>query len=106
LPEKLTKMGQDERVEFVARKVWSERTDDGRTPLEFLHDFLYGGPRDRIPERLFDACWRGGHMPHMNVSTLGEIVGWALPESYPPRNGRTSKALFAFGYDVTIHTEA
>ncbi len=33
------------------------------------------------------------------------MVGWALPDHFPPRNGRTSKALKALGDDVTIHVE-
>ena len=40
---------------------------------------------------------------HIGLSTIGELVGWAMTDRYPPRNGRTSKALYALGYDVTIH---
>jgi hypothetical protein len=39
----------------------------------------------------------------LGVSSLGEIVGWALPDLYPPRNGRTSKSLRSLGYDVRVH---
>ena len=34
--------------------------------------------------------------------TLGEIVGWANPDLFPPRNMRTSKSLRALGYDVKV----
>jgi hypothetical protein len=30
-------------------------------------------------------------------------LGWALPDTFPPRNGRTAKALKALGYEVTVH---
>ncbi|WP_371200120.1 phospholipase, partial [Ectothiorhodospira sp. PHS-1] len=36
------------------------------------------------------------------LSSLGEIVGWARPDEFPPRNMRTSKGLRALGYNVRI----
>ena len=41
----------------------------------------------------------------LGISALGELVGWALRDRFPPRNGRTSKALKSLGYNVTIHVE-
>jgi hypothetical protein len=67
---------------------------------------LWGGPLSDTPSRIFEASsiatWK---IPHLGISTIGEIVGWALPDDFPPRNGRTSKALTALGYEVTIHSE-
>ena len=41
-------------------------------------------------------------IPHVGLSSLGEIVGWARPDEFPPRNMRTSKGLRALGYNVRI----
>mgnify|MGYP006906601300 FL=1 len=41
-------------------------------------------------------------IPHIGLSSLGEIVGWARPDEFPPRNMRTSKGLRAHGYNVRI----
>lgn len=41
-------------------------------------------------------------IPHIGLSSLGEIVGWARPDEFPPRNMRTSKGLRALGYNVRI----
>lgn len=37
------------------------------------------------------------------MNSLGEIVGWAMPDRYPPRNGRSSRALRSLGFDVQVH---
>jgi len=67
---------------------------------------MHGGPTELLPERLCqgvnDPKWK---IDGLGISALGEIVGWALPEQFPPRNGRTSKALKSLGYDVTVHVE-
>ncbi|HDN7839741.1 TPA: hypothetical protein P2B59_005649 [Klebsiella pneumoniae] len=41
-------------------------------------------------------------IPHVSLSSLGEIVGWAHQDEFPPRNMRTSKGLRALGYNVRI----
>ncbi|MBL8426498.1 MAG: phospholipase [Dechloromonas sp.] len=41
-------------------------------------------------------------IPHIGLSSLGEIVVWARPDEFPPRNMRTSKGLRALGYNVRI----
>jgi hypothetical protein len=46
---------------------------------------------------------RTGKVHGLGISALGELVGWALPNQFPPRNRRTSNAIRALGYDVTIH---
>jgi hypothetical protein len=71
-----------------------------------LHDLLYGGPTGQLPDRLYEAAWNPEkRIPHFGIGSLGEIVGWALPDEMPPRNGRTSKALYALGYDVKLYSE-
>ena len=41
-------------------------------------------------------------IPHVGLSSLGEIVDWARPDEFPPRSMRTSKGLRALGYNVRI----
>ena len=64
-----------------------------------------GGPNDKMTDRLWDAISKPELLvERLSVSSLGEVVGWAMPDVYPPRNGRTSKALRALGYPVVVHT--
>lgn len=92
-----------EKITAMTRVVWNTRTSAGRTPLEVIHHVLYGGAGDEIPGRLWDAIhdpkWK---IPHLGISAFGELAGWALPERFPPRNGRTSKSLRSLGFDVRI----
>lgn len=41
-------------------------------------------------------------IPHVGLSSLGEIVVWARPDEFPPRNMQTSKGLRALDYNVRI----
>jgi len=106
LTKKLPEMSSEARGEYLARKLYEEITDSGGGILDLLNYLLYGGTKANLPDRLFEVsfspAWR---IRHAGLSTFGEIVGWALPNEFPPRNGRTSKALYALGYDVIIHTE-
>lgn len=43
-------------------------------------------------------------LPHYGLNSIAEVIGWAQPEIAPPRNGRTSKALRALGYDVRVYS--
>ena len=45
-------------------------------------------------------------IPHVSLSSLGEIVVWARPDEFPPRNMQTSKGLRALGYNVRWYTQA
>jgi hypothetical protein len=99
-------MKREERIRLLGRWLYEQRSPKGRSVLDTIHHVLWGGPISDTPTRIFDASsredWR---IPHLGISTIGELVGWALPDHFPPRNGRTSKALTALGYDVTIHSE-
>jgi hypothetical protein len=56
-----------------------------------------------VSARLWNAiCSDDWAIPHVGLSSLGEIVGWARPDEFPPRNMRTSKGLRALGYSVRI----
>lgn len=106
IPEGTPQMLKKDRVKVFAKWLYDKKSEDGKSPLEVTYYVLYGGTDADLPSRLWDAVndkkWR---IAHFGLSSLGEIVGWALPDKFPPRNGRTSKALKALGYDVKIHTE-
>ena len=61
---------------------------------ETLAFILYGGAPEEVPHRMWEALTDSRRKVELlGISSLGEIVGWALPDRYPPRNGRTSKSL-------------
>ncbi len=94
----------EEKTRALAAHVHRARTAGGPSAPQVLEHVLYGGPADRLAERLWDAVAEPRlKLDHMGVSAFGEIVGWALPDEFPPRNGRTSKALRSLGYDVEVH---
>jgi hypothetical protein len=55
-----------------------------------------------MEQRLWLATHGEWALPYIKKSTLGEAVGWARPDDYPPRNNRTNKALRALGHDVKL----
>ena len=92
-----------QKITAMAHVVWNSRTSGGHTPLEVIYHLLYGGAGDEIPQRLWDVThepkWK---LPHLGISAFGELAGWALPDRFPPRNGRTSKSLRSLGFDVAV----
>jgi hypothetical protein len=93
-----------EKVAALSKRIWNDRSSGGGRVRDLLRHLLYGGSSGQLPERLWQAVndpkWK---VDGLGISALGEIVGWALPDRFPPRNGRTSKALRSLGYDVTVH---
>lgn len=104
LPDK-THLKEDERVKRVAQWLWKQKNGKGMDSTEVLNYILYEGSIDNVPERIWQTTsveeW---HLPRLGIGTIGEIIGWTMPDRFPPRNGRTSKALYALGFDVKIHT--
>jgi hypothetical protein len=93
-------------VAALSARIWNDSSSNGDRVRNLLQYVLYEGSAELLPERL----WQGVSDPEwkidgLGIGALGEIVGWALPEQFPPRNGRTSKALKSLGYDVTVHSE-
>ena len=101
-----TKYSIPEKVDALSQRIWNDRSVSGRSVRDLFRHVLYGGAEDKLPERLWqaisDPAWK---IDRLGVSALGELVGWALPDRFPPRNGRTSKALRSLGYDVTVHVQ-
>jgi hypothetical protein len=89
------------KTKALAHYLFGRRAPNGSSVLETLHYVLYGGNLDDVPLRLWEATgdrpWR---IEHLGVSALGEIIGWALPDKFPPRNNRTSKSLRSLGFEV------
>lgn len=93
-----------EKLEAMGHHIWRVSGEMGKPVAKMLDWVLYGGSSADLPERMFEALYGGRwNVPHIGVSTLGEIVGWAQPDLFPPRNGRTSKALRSLGYPVRVH---
>lgn len=92
------------KLDALCEHLWVQTTMNGSNVLDVINYVLYGGAADLLPERLWDAvsdpAWK---LEGMGISSLGELVGWAMPDRFPPRNGRTSKALRSLGYDVKVH---
>lgn len=104
LPSSETPYTIGQKVDALSQRIWNDRSADGATVLKLFRHVLYGGDEIKLPERLWQAIsdpdWK---LKGLGVSALGELVGWALPDRFPPRNGRTSKALRSLGYDVRVH---
>lgn len=106
LQQGLARIPKEKRVGIFAAYLFSQRSPDGSSPCEVIDFVLYGGPKAETPARMFDAANEGPKkIPHLGLSALGEMVGWAMPNDFPPRNGRTSKALKALGFKVRIYSE-
>jgi hypothetical protein len=95
--------GMATKTQALAKFLFSRRSHNGSSVLQVLNYVLYGGSNDQLPARLWDAigdeAWR---IEHLGISALGELVGWALPDKFPPRNNRTSKALYSLGLAVSF----
>jgi len=99
-------MSTDERARNFGKWLYEQKSRDGWNVLETIHYVLYAAPLEKAPERIFEVCHDPGRkISHFGISSLGEIVGWVHPNYSPPRNGRTSKALVALGFDVHVHSE-
>jgi hypothetical protein len=102
----LPTMTWEERAKYFGNWLYDQSSANGIGVLETLYYVLYGGELEKTSERIFEASYEPGRkVPHLGVSALGEIMGWVHPNYSPPRNGRTSKALVALGFDVRVHSE-
>ena len=67
-------------------------------------DKTSSGPANAA-ERLWiaanDSEWK---IPRMGPHILGELIGYARPEEYPPRNNRVSKTLYALGFESITYS--
>jgi hypothetical protein len=101
-----TELDEDDRIRHFAQWMYRQRTTSGQSPLDVLmfviHDRSMPRAEDRIWTAIRDPNWK---IPRLGRSALGEVLGWARPADYPPRNDRTNKALRALGHDVVAFDE-
>jgi len=92
-----------EKSRRLANWLWDRRSTRGRGVRELLEFLIWGGDPPEMERRLWlvthDEEWK---LPNLGPSSLGEAVGWARPDNYPPRNNRTNKALRALGHNVKL----
>ncbi|MDE0001251.1 MAG: hypothetical protein OXQ29_00970, partial [Rhodospirillaceae bacterium] len=99
-----TRYTVSQKVDALSKRIWNDRSVGGASVRDLFRHVLYGGVEEKLPERLWQAVSdRKWKIERLGISALGELVGWALPDRFPPRNGRTSKALRSLGFDVSIH---
>lgn len=91
----------DDKVQKFGEWLWRQRSREGKTALDLFNYVVWGN--GSVAVRIWKAIrsdeWA---IPHLGLSSLGEIVGWARPDEFPPRNMRTSKALRALGLNVRV----
>jgi hypothetical protein len=92
---------QDERCRLLAQFWLRQRTTKNRGVHEVLDYVIWG---DDVNPSVASRLWQAIHDPawkirRLGISILGELIGNARPERYPPRNGRVSKTLHALGFD-------
>jgi len=92
-----------EKSRRLANWLWDRRSAGGRGVREVLEFLIWGRDPPEMERRLWlvthDEEWK---LPNLGPSSLGEAVGWARPDNYPPRNNRTNKALRALGHNVKL----
>jgi len=86
------------------RLIYFDSNALGWHPPKLLHYLLFGGPAADAPLRLFDCLEAPYKPPGLDLSSLGELIGCGLPDSFPPRNDRTNKALRSLGWDVHVRS--
>ncbi|MCL1634802.1 phospholipase D-like domain-containing protein [Luteimonas sp. SX5] len=97
-------MPLQERIPLFADWLMRRKNRKGWGVLQLLEFVLYGGADSELWRRIYVAAKdREYVLPHYGLNSIAEVAGWARPELSPPRNGRTSKALKALGYDVRIY---
>ena len=94
----------DKRINRLSEWLWGKTfVEEHRTVKELLQFLIWGSAPENVAERLWIVTtfpeWK---FSHFGPSSLGEAVGWARPDDYPPRNNRTNKALRALGHDVRL----
>lgn len=90
------------RLERFATWLWGQPSSGDRYIRDVLLYVLWEDRQEPTLERLWNASMSptaGWALPHFRVSSLGELLGWARPEEFSPRNNRVSRALHALGFE-------
>lgn len=100
----LKSLDRNERFKLFAPLILKQRNKKNYDVRELLYYVLYEGADSDLWERLYNAGRNSDYtISRYGLNSIAEVVGWARPEVAPPRNGRTSKALKALGFDVKIY---
>jgi len=94
----------DAKCDAFCEALYYRTNGKGWNPPKLLQHLLFAGAPDKVPERLFECLEAPYHIDGLNISSLGELIGCALPDRYPPRNDRTNKAIRALGWNVHVHS--
>jgi hypothetical protein len=91
---------QEERCRLLA-EFWLRAKPAPNRGIREVLDFVIWG--DEVDPRAAARLWKAVHNPAWKIrrlgqSILGELIGYARPERYPPRNHRVSKTLVALGF--------
>ena len=106
MPESTNEWTTEQRIASLVDFLLGRTAKCGWTVWEVLY-YVVWGIEGKDSEPITKRLWRASHLdaqlPHLGIGTLGELVGWARSDRYPPRNGRTSKALLALGNPVEVN---
>ena len=96
-----TELSISQRCTAYAHFLFAKRSAGGHSVSEVLQYVLWGDrtcpdAAQRVWEATQHAEWR---LPHLGPSILGEMIGYARPDEYPPRNQRVVRTLVALGYE-------
>ncbi len=96
-----------ERSDRLATWLWEQRREPNQQHILDVLQFLFWGTS---PENAVERLWivttdENRRFDHLGPSSLGEALGWARPDKYPPRNNRTNKALRSLGHDVRLFSD-
>jgi hypothetical protein len=96
-----------ERSDRLSTWLWEQPREPSQGHIRDLLQFLiWGSSPSSMVERLWLATTdRRWQYDHLGPSSLGEAIGWARPDDYPPRNNRTNKALRSLGHDIRLFSE-
>lgn len=91
---------KEERCDIFAQFLLKHRTESGFGVADVLKYVLWGDRQtpdcaERIWNAVTDGRWK---LPHLGINILGELVGYARPDDFPPRNNRVSRCLHALGF--------
>lgn len=94
----------EEKADALAEYHLKQKNTYGENIFDVLWYVLYSGMDIDLPVRIWEAVADPKRrIDRFGLSAIGELTGWALPEKFPPRNRRTSKALRSLGFDVSVH---
>ncbi len=96
--------GSHAKISRMAELLYDQRTISTKMNAQQVLDYVIWGPGD-VADRIWkaDSANKDFKVRHLGKSFYGEVVGWARPDEFPPRNSRSSKALRCLGFDVKVY---